>query len=184
MSTTTETKYSVAKTLVECYKLRSDVPGKWCDITIDAGLRSGMISISCDYGKWGNNWGSFGTDFKEFLCELDMEYLAKKFGEDKEFDLKGTCATWLHYAKENYEGEELLDISQEISQCEYSCNTQEDIVSRLVHLNRGDRIMKMYEGIPPIAQRVSRRFQSFYNEMWPVFISEIKKEIAERTSNA
>ena len=81
-----DTKFTTTRSTVECYKIRSD-RGLWADITIDANGKAGRVQIASDYGSWENYWGACGSEFKEFLCGLDIDYAAGKFGESKWFDL-------------------------------------------------------------------------------------------------
>jgi len=59
----------------QSYTLRTE-SGQWLGQVV---LTSdGMFASVTDYGNLSYAWRSFGTNFKEFLCQLNVDYFATK----------------------------------------------------------------------------------------------------------
>jgi hypothetical protein len=170
-----ETSLKVSKSTVECYKIRSDKNSFWADITIDANGNAGRIQIASDYGDWQYYWGSCGSSFKEFLVKLNLEYVAHKFGESSWFDLDKTVSS-LRESIKNYTDDEgeLSELNEELENLEES-SCKEEYVHKMWDC---EKIMKICEGHPSVCASISPRFLSFWDKVWPAFISELKNEIS------
>ncbi len=175
-------KFTIEKSTIECYKIRSSNSSYWADIAIDHNGGSGRISISSDYGDWTNFWGAAGRDFKDFLTGLDMHYCAGKFGVDREFDPDATIEM---YKKQIIELRKMDDMSAEVARSLYDnfkgledCSDEHIFIDRIFGFEHADGFL--YDGCPETIKIVKPMFKRFWDEMWPIFIAELKKEAEEK----
>ena len=169
-------EFKIEKSTVECYKIRHE-SGYWADITIDSAGETGRIQIASDYGDYQRYWGSAGTNFKEFLTGLGIEYAAKKFGADRWFDLDKTITCLKTRIAENIEDkEELKEFENELielnnSSClEEFCSIARDC----------EKLWEFEDGRPDLRYSITPQFKSFWKNVWPIFINQLKTEIDER----
>lgn len=170
--------FTCTKTSVECYKFRG-FRDYWADITIDANGRQGRIQIASDYGAWQYYWGAAGPSFKEFLPTLGIDYVASKFGCDKHFDDVATKESWIVTIKESFDSggidqDDYDNLLQEIE--EIDSDTEEGF---RIALSDGAHVFEFFDHMPYFAYRIEPLFQRFWDEVWPCFIEELKKELAE-----
>lgn len=170
--------YTIKKSTVECYKIRHPKKDYWADITIDTdGGREGRIQIASDFGAWQYFWGAAGPSFKQFLTGLNIDYVASKFGADGWFDLEKTLKDFKERIKEfggdkewTKEALKEIDFLDRNSSCKEEC----------IHLLMTDcpKIMEMYDGMPELSSNNNNPlFIRFWNELWPVFIQELRTEL-------
>lgn len=187
----------IKKSTIECYKLRSKTSSVWADITLDSLDRAGRLQIASDYGNWQYYWGSCGESFKKFLTGLDIGYVANKFGENRYFDLNATlknlkdCIISENFPEINADDYDLTDEEEKASFEDEKLSRQSKIdefnndFERLsnaydendfVHIwYQCDNIIELVER-PDIVHCISPLFLRFWNEIWPFFINELKKE--------
>lgn len=166
-------KFTITKTQIECYKIRSG-KGAWADITIDAQGNTGRIQIASDYGSWQYYWGACGERFKRFLADLDIYYAAGKFGEGNWFDLDKTIENLKSRIKEysaDYP-EKKAELKSELKELKDS-SCKEEFVAKMW---QSPEILEMEGHNPEMITDVSPSFKKFWEVLWPVFIEELKKE--------
>jgi hypothetical protein len=175
-----ENEFTLTKSTVECYKIRHSTGMYWADITIDASERAGRIQIASDFGDYQNYWGACGSSFKDFLCQIDIDYAANKFGANKWFDHEKTIGamkeTVLQYRRnchiESDRARVLYDEIQSLDCC-YDVN---EFKSELMAT---DELMPFYDHCPDLVYDVSPQFKKFWNTVWPIFLNELKNEKVE-----
>ncbi len=167
-------EFTIEKSTVDCYKLRS-TSGMWADITIDDNGTKGRIQIASDYGSWQNYWGACGVDFKSFLCGLDKHYVAGKFGANRWFDAEKTITEYRTVIKENIKDgyiskQKGISVLSELQSLEES-SCQEEFYRNLEDCSG---IMKLYDHCPSLIYGIDPRFNNFWDNIWPIFIDAIK----------
>lgn len=172
-------EYSIAKSNVECYKMRLVKGGSlyWADITIDASGTTGRIQIASDYGSWQYYWGACGKPFKQFLLSLNMSYMADKFGADKHFDPDATIRAFkeqvIEYRRqENITAENARTIYKEIILLTH-CVFENDFIRVLSDC---DELMLFFDYMPPIQRDYHPLFKRFWEDCWPAFCEQLKRE--------
>lgn len=171
--------FTITKTTVECYKIRHESGMYWADITVDVtGDRSGRISISSDYGNYGNYWGACSGGFKQFLIDLNIEYAADKFNADRWFDLDRTLKSYKqkllkNRRNENYTTEYAREIWNEIEYLE-DCSSISEFEAIMWQQTK---LMRMYDHTPDITYGITPQFKKFWQTIWPIFINQLKQEI-------
>lgn len=176
-----KSEFTIAKTTVECYKIRHPETGMfWADITLDVLGKQGRISISSDYGNYANFWGSCGCGFKNFLTGLDQWYAANKFRADQWFDLESTIKGYkktvlFSLREEHIKAEKARDIFNEIKELE-GCSGESEFVSQMWNSNE---LMRFFDGCPEMSRTTTPQFRKFWETIWPVFIDQLKVEISE-----
>jgi hypothetical protein len=172
--------YSITKSTVECYKIRStSIHNGWADITIDSKGTTGRIQIASDYGDWQYYWGACGMPFKEFLISLGKDYLAGKFGEDNYFDYNRTIRQYkkdiLDYRKdETISAEAARDMWDELENL-ITYGEREFSVGLWVDC---PKLMVFYDNTPTLHRTISPMFELFWNKLWLPFMDELKNEIS------
>lgn len=185
----------------ETYRIR--VPGRhaWATIVVfgweatgcDGRPREcGEILIHSDFGSWANSWGHMGVPVKQFLRGLSSDYLASKLmgSEAYTFDgaltvreLRQRLLTWrkvTDLTKDearalwdyiyNHEGE------LETSEVDF-VNTMQDARHELVCTAQVRSFLQ--DPWEHIAHSMDRRFQGFWEHVWPEFVSQLRQELAE-----
>ena len=171
-----EKEFTISKSTVESYKIRFPKNHTWADISVDPGEKSGRIQIASDYGDWQYYWGSCGSQFKEFLIDLNIGYAACKFGEDKFFDLNSTIES-LRNRIMDYAGPEdkdaLAGLLHELDELKNS-SCKEEFVHKIQNC---DAIMEMENYSPDLCFTINPLFKIFWEGLWKVFVDELKNEI-------
>lgn len=72
-----KTTFSLQKDTAEYYKINSD-NGFYATIAVKDGGSCGRIMVASDYIDFTLFFGACGKPFKEFLCGLGEEYVARK----------------------------------------------------------------------------------------------------------
>ena len=174
----------ITKSTVICYKIRFKESSLWADITIDENDKAGRLQIASDFGDWQYYWGSCGESFKKFLIGLDIHYTAGKFGADRWFDLDKTIALLKSQVEEylSYEGylsktnlKTLKEkLSAEIKILEHEVSCKDEFIHKMWD---SEELIKMFDSSPDIITGIEPLFQRFWDEIWSVFVQELKKEI-------
>lgn len=167
-----EKKIEVTKTTVECYKIRADKEWTWADINIDANGKTGRIQIASDYGDWQYYWGACGCDFKQFLSQLDIHYMAGKMGAGKCFDIDKT----LQLYRENIAEVNPKNSAELFRQCD-EMEDHGDKESFMIMLYSKEELFNFFDGIPDMCYKIENGFQQFFDKIWPVLLAEFKKEL-------
>ena len=177
-------EFTIEKSNVVCYKIRHPKSGMyWADITIDTpGEKRGRIMIASDYGDWQYYWGSVGGGFKDFLCNINIGYVAGKFGADRHFDQMATIKSM---KKEVIKLRRSEDINSETAR-----NIWKDIES-LDDYNDSQTfgyvaynstyLTELFDCGPDLIYDYTPQFRKFWKTIWPVFIDQLKKEIEPKS---
>lgn len=173
-----ETRYTISKSNVECYKLRHESGAYWADITIDSKGNTGRIQIASDFGSWQHYWGACGKPFKEFLITLDIQYFARKVGEGKWFDFHKTILQYKEYVlherrKEFIEADKARKMFDEIKIIDE--NGEGGFMQ--VMYNDCPALMNEFDHCPDTRTDISPSFRKFWEMTWSVFIKMLKEEI-------
>lgn len=168
--------FTITKTQVECYKINSPRSG-WADIVVDDNGKAGRIQIDSDYGSWQRYWGACGCPFKEFLIDLNLDYVAGKFGAAKWFDHEATMKLLKKDLAELLDSTTLaydeFDLDLELEELE-GC----DDPSIFIHLLWNSEILsKVMESGFSLQYDIEPGFKQFWTKLWPVFIDELKNEL-------
>jgi hypothetical protein len=166
--------YTVTKKSIELYSFRHPSGMFWADITIDAGEKTGRISIASDFGNYSNYWGSAGCNFKQFLGQISMDYAADKFDADRWFHHQATIDLYRLYAKEVEDKTTRDLIFREIKNLE-NYNQKEPF---LVELMNSNNLVRLFDGCPEIEYTIKPQFKRLWNEVWPEMIKAFKAEQA------
>lgn len=171
--------FTVAKSTVECYKIRVTDGFAWADITIDANDRGGRICIASDYGNWQNYWGAAGSDFKAFLGKISEDYAASKFGAERWIDVDKSLASFKKAVAERkkYGGldkEEAREIREEIEELKHE-NAQ-SLEAAISHSTKLYSFLYKHAGEIDLEYEPNPHFARFWKEIWPVLLAEFKKE--------
>jgi hypothetical protein len=142
----------------------------------DRGPGRGWTSV---WGDWQHGWSSCGGGFKAFLCGLGMDYVARKFNADREFDRERTVN---HYKRDLIkERRERGPLSKDDARTVWGEIENVDATSTEVEfgmeLARCDALMNRYDHMPPLYHRVSMHFQMFWKECWPRLIEQLRAEM-------
>lgn len=169
-----EEAYTVTKSTIELYKIRSVKNSYWADISLDPGDKSGRINIASDFGRWSNYWCACGSSFKKFLASINMEYAADKFDVDPYFDADMTLEAYRKSLKDD------SDISKEIAEeVLYQINSMKGIRLENEFVNTilyKSELMKYFDNRPELCRSIDPLFKMFWTEVWPVFLHELAKE--------
>ncbi|WP_405329522.1 hypothetical protein [Leeuwenhoekiella sp. LLG6367-2.1] len=166
-------KTTISKKTIELYKIRGE-HGIYADISIDdSGNNAGRIQIASDYGSWENYWGACATSFKQFLIGLDIHYTAGKFGADRWFDLDATIESLKDQIKDYTRDKlELRELNSELSSLK-NCSCKEEFIAVMQGC---ESLMDMTNHCPDLCTDISPAFKSFWLNLWPAFINELKSE--------
>lgn len=168
---------TIDKTTIECYKIRHQ-NGSYADIAIDDSDDKGRIQIASDYGNWSYYWSAFGDNFKQFLIDLNIEYVANKFGTDRHFDLIGSIKLLkdLIINEHSHDKKIKKDLLTELRKFEVYCDGENDYINRCMN---GEHIYKILDGVPDICIGISPSFKNFWENTWVIFVEKLKKEQTE-----
>lgn len=190
---------TITKSAAEKYIIRGDKIS-WSVIMLDD--EYGDISIQSDWGNFGYIWGPLGRGsgtLKEFLITADIDYIKDKFsypengGKNYVYEKESLnnlkkdiiTARKEHQlskkeARSIWKNLNLLDFCGDINAVYYSI---EDVVQELNKWKYDIDFWKdgpwdnEYEFMERIVTGCSPQLTFFMNNIWPVFIQEIKKEI-------
>lgn len=171
--------FTITKSTVQLYKLRTHRGGYWADITIDEYEKAGRISIASDFGHWQHYWGSCGESFKQFLCGLDIHYTAGKFGADRWFDHDATMAG-LKKAVADHHFEDERDMMLEELEGLENC---EEVNTFVTLAYQADTLHNLWDTGPDIRYDINPSFRRFWTGIWPTFINELKSELQASAEN-
>jgi hypothetical protein len=172
-----KSEFTIDKTTVECYKIRHRSGMYWADINVDSMGTKGRISIASDFGKYSYFWGACGCSFKEFLMDLPMEYAADKFDADRWFDLEATISSYKRNVLESRRSE---DIDAELARSIYDeikdlqqCSNENEFTGMMWNQHC---LMQYYDNCPELYRTMTPLFRRFWENVWPVFIDQLKSE--------
>lgn len=172
---------TITKSTATVYRIRNLPRGGWANITIDAAEEHGRIQIASDYGDWQNFWSHCGGPFRDFLAQLEIGYVAGKFGADRWFDAEGTIRQFkvdvIEARKYSMSKETAAAIWKDIKSLDHAL-TETQFCIELSHC---DALMDRYDGCPPLYHRIQPLFRRFWDEVWPVLLAEFKKEAEEQS---
>lgn len=185
----------VHKTTCECYEVRKGF--EWSTITLRCwehlGRASfgGEIVINGTLGTWGNTWNACAVPFKQFLTECGFDYIFTKFMGTKleVFDVEATTDAVHHEIIRRRRGHDLtkeqareawdlLDANLTWSSDdshgfgEAMQNVAQDLGSE--HPLHDDFADPMSW---PTRSKPDCQATGFWEQLWPLFIAELKKEI-------
>ena len=175
--------YNISTTKTETYKIRwkGEGYGYWADITLDPNETGGRIQIASDFGNWQSYWGSTGkcdNSFKRFLCRIDIEYTAGKFGCSRYFYKDATLDMWEQQYNEDpfTDQEKHKEFQEEMNVMREEAPSDNGGFFTFVYSNC-PTIISYFER-PDTLTGIEPRFKSFWKHMWPVFIEQIKQELS------
>lgn len=185
------TEASVTKSVMETYTIRNR--GEYATIALRCSeakgedrYYTGEILINSSFGSWANYWGACGRPFKEFLQKLDFHYTFGKFmGASLEvFDEDETIADikrkLIEVRRENrITHEEVRDLWEQVDDIETYSEESFGNGCREIGSNLGPRHpLHDYFNEPWDLKRTKPDVQAtgFWREIWPHFITELKKE--------
>lgn len=163
----------IRKSVIECYKIRPG-GGVWADISLAVTNNGGRISINSNFGTWENFWGVFGENFKQFLCGCDLIQMAYVFGENRHFDHAATMEVLRKLVAEHDDEQEILEMIKEVEILD-TCKAA-DVFNRVAYDSPVTK--RTFDIGLCIQTTIGPGFRYFWDEIWPIFIEELKKEIA------
>lgn len=172
----------------ESYEIREK--GRWLATIIIS--KTGMLNVQSDYGDYCYHWTSLGDmTFKQFLISIDKTYLISKIGREtpKEFDLESSVKNVKKDIIEKLKYEEISskcarffwdELIKLTSINEYEFQVDLDNIMFYDELAPQSLFEKIYGGYIEniyFVKKTSFQLTTFVDEIWPVFVNEIKKEI-------
>jgi hypothetical protein len=196
---------SVIKTTRECYGVRVGEPGRcgsdWANIIIHCWENppppdspremyyGGEIQINSSFGSWANSWNACGSPFKEFLTELDFDYIFTKFMGSALDVFDGNASTKAVFTK-IIETRRERQIGREEARaiwedCElyldrYSEHEFGDGMQSVARELSQNHPMHAYFADPmewPRPTRYDYQAKGFWDKLWPEFIGALKAEV-------
>lgn len=168
----------ITKSTAEVYKIRDLRNGNRADITIDDNGFSGRISIASSYGSFQNSWNACGKGFKKFLTELNLEYAADKFNQDRWLDTDETVRLYKQLVIDRRKTDFCDKLTARLVWDEIKRLEDETTATSFKGvLGECLNLLDFFDWIPDFCYGVSPQFKRFWSECWFVFIEEIKKEI-------
>ncbi len=169
---------TIEKSTVECYKIRGLSGSGWADITIDANGEKGRIQIASDYGSYQHFWSSCGCGFKQFLTQLNLDYVADKFRADDYFDAKKTVR---NYKETLIEARKFGDMEKSRARIIFDeIKSLEEFYSKdsfIAQINyECPHILAYYDNTPELCESVHPRFIRFWNDCWLPLMEVFKQE--------
>lgn len=168
------------KRTAEVY-LFTDLPnGVWAKFTVDDMGTKGRISIASDHGDWQNGWNACGQGFKQFLCDINFEYAADKFGADRWFDADKTVRGFeeqilLYRRERSIEKENARQLWNEL---EFVRDLSRESEVCLALERDCQNLMKFLDWMPSLSHMINPHFRRMWEEAWPLLLTELRKEIA------
>lgn len=168
-------KYTITKRTATVYKFRHESGMYWADIVLDYEGSKGRISISSDYGAWQCFWAGATPDFLTFLSTLTMEYAADKFQADDWFDNEATVLKFKQMIISKRRKKTFSSKKARVMWDNFKEFEDEE--------NRGVFESEFYRSglsdvfdYPEVVTTVVPQFKSFWENVWPVFIQQLKSE--------
>lgn len=171
----------------------------------------GEILIYSSYGAWAHQWGHIGQPFKQWLLDVECDYVAGKFLGSKAYQFDGEktvehlCQSIIEHRRSGdltkndartiwdwvEENEiELSSSESEFVRCMGDCSRQAD----WKHTPPGDPWAEpgpergaryfLEEPWDRLATSLNRDFANFWGRVWPTFIAHLKAEAQPVTSKA
>jgi len=171
-------QYDITTKPATLYQIRPKKGSGWANITIyehQSKLNGGDLSIQSDWGDWQYRWNNCGESFKEFLCGINLDYMAGKFGVDKHFDFEATVRNWRQQVDDNedYWDDDtfILRVRMDINSIEPS--TKDGVIHQVYNCNA---LMDFHGGTPDLCYVIQPQFLTFWNGIWQGFIEHLKEE--------
>ena len=175
---------------IEVYKFRevSDTH-LWANIYVDVADSdnngAGTILIRSDYGSWDFFWGTCGSPFKKFLAEVGKDYLIRKLnGPNKEFrqhewQIDARRIVDEYFDECDPEDEEKEGANEELDEIDRNCNFHSSEAMYAYISGNCPYLSDVFSnsGEYPNGNFVSRQLEMFVEQIWPVFVEELKKEL-------
>jgi hypothetical protein len=137
-----------------------------------------MLAIESSFGGYSYAWGSPGTDFREFLARLNVDYvLGKMVGRDEVFDGEGTADAIRKEIRRMRRARECSKEEANAAWPESDFDSERDFDEWM----RRDELFKDSEPWSFHATCGGRRTQEFaalYKLFWPAFAEELRRDIA------
>jgi hypothetical protein len=173
---------SVKKSTVESYYIRNPkFAFSWARVFIEPWKGGGSIAIQSDYGDFSFSWGNIGQmTFKKFLFSLDYDYFMKKARKTSRGYVFCPELTVKYFKQEiarmrhersisKYEARELWD---DVSLF-YDCRDEHEAITTYWHSNT---LYSIFETDPPFGEIKDPSCVMFWENIWPILISEFEKE--------
>ncbi len=194
----------VTKTVRECYEVRTGQPyGEWANITLHCWDRRanvgtahegtyycGEITIHSSFGTWGHIWTACAVPFKRFLQQVEFDYAFTKFMGTKlqRFDGEASAREVLKsIVNERRSNGMSKDDAREAWNAftyvrhEAECG-EHDFGTAMLHVADSlGRSHPMYDSFADASSwpRVTShdvQAQGFWEQLWPLFVGELRRE--------
>lgn len=144
----------------------------------------GCISIISDYGDFGYWFGSPGCEFRRFLTGCGDSYLMNKFsGGKEEFDRDATERAARDLVLENRRDRTLTKEGAR-EEWQQVCDVDwDDEYSRARWYFEETKLVD-YGASDVLHYRTPMHVQMFVKELWPLFIEQLKAELAAESEHA
>lgn len=158
---------------IELYKLTDS--GNWADFMFSEKYQSGRLTIASSFGTWSYYWPSCGKDFKGFLAEADIYYVAGKFNCADEFDFDKTIKHFTQNIEAIFEDNSAKKASLLADLKELSdCANRSEFYIKLGEYSILNNIVEYYE--LHTQNCISKNFEEFWRVFWQPFFAEFKNE--------
>jgi hypothetical protein len=162
-----------------------DERGRWLGtflITAD-----GLLTCRTDFGSYSYWWTSTGReDFREFLTEIDADYLLRKVAPVREYDAEATERAIREHIASARKDEEIDDATmtawiESVDNAPYGLS---DVEGFAAWVHEHGKLEPRIDGAHELAvHRHPRDAAAFAERVWPPFVRMLREEIeAERAT--
>lgn len=202
----------VIKTLRECYEVRDGRRGgEWANITLrcwdnppHAGTSRtemyycGEIVIHSSHGNWANTWTACGEPFKQFLLDVEFDYIFGKFMGNNlhRFDGPATVkqirqdilTRRRHGELTKFEAKEVWDaVDFDLERLEADEHSYGHTMLYIPNELVSTHPMRDYFADPsgwPRSTHYDRAASNFWRDLWPLFTEALRMELEESATTS
>lgn len=186
------TSATITKSPMDSYSIRSG--GEWARICIDSYTaygderkrHGGEILVYSSFGSYNNHWTHCGVPFPQFLTGLEFDYFMGKTrgSASEEFDPDGSAKCVKERLIElrrrgDLDKEGARTLWSGVEHLDVASNAHEfmDIMNGLDSDVKNSRYYLIDDAYEYITTRPVPETVSFWREIWPLFIAELKREV-------
>lgn len=164
------------------YQVRVDRGMEWARIWI---TDDGCISILSDYGNFGYWFGGPGCEFRRFLTGCGVEYISNKLrAGEEEFDEPATRRAARDLVLHNRR-KKRIDKETARDEWQLVCDVDwGDEYSRCRWYFEETKLVDDYGACDVLQYRTPMQVQMFMKHLWPLFIRQLKVELAVEATEA
>jgi hypothetical protein len=178
------------KSMSERYDIRIPGSSAWGIFTVND--NGGIFSVTSDYGDYAHNWPSRGkASLKEFLCQIDTDYLIGKITNGKRVvNVQKTVESWrkqvIKARREKasvHDGKYSSHVTRELAReaMEYLDRIASEDEQALYQSLYADNTLTNILGDPlDMVHEHESQAVMFAERLWPPFIAVLKAELAGR----